>query len=310
MELSNTRGQSTAPSNRLVQAMRRHPLLFYFLLAFAFTWVWVIPTTAIYHQSMNGPWVIIGPTLAGFIMAGITEGRAGIVSLLRRCVLWRVNFKWYLVALLLIPAIFLVSVIAVPGVIAAFQVPNISWLLTYGATFAIAAGAAFSVEEVGWRGFALPRLQGRYGPLLGTLILGVLWGLWHLPLKVFLSGIGSFGVGFLGVGDFLWWFGSIVAFAIIITWAFNHSRGSVLLAILFHATTNTTFGVFPNAFFPSLSSMSSMSIAPEIGSIIAAVLIVVATRGRLGYQRDRRSMAVPALGTDREHEQGEAGTSV
>jgi membrane protease YdiL (CAAX protease family) len=224
-------------------------------------------------------------------MAGITEGRKGIVRLLRRCIMWRVGLAWYLVVLLFIPAVFLVSIVAVPGVIAAFQVPSLSVGLTYLALFAIAAFAALGQEEVGWRGFALPRLQMRHGPLLGTLLLGSLWGLWHLPVRVFVSGIGSLGVGFLGVGDFLGWFGSTVAFAILITWAFNHSRGSVFLALLFHASSGATFGIFPVAFFPALSSQPYMSIAPEIGMIIAAVLIVVATRGRLGYDRYRRETA-------------------
>jgi hypothetical protein len=84
-------------------------------------------------------------------------------------------------------------------------------------------------------------------------------------------------------GDFVGWFAYNTAFAILITWAFNHSRGSVLLAILFHASSNATGGSVPVAFFPALFPVAVMPTAPEIGLVVAAVVVVLATRGRLGY---------------------------
>jgi len=284
MELLHTRGQATVPSNRLAQVLRRHPLVFFFLLAFGFTWVWEIPLVVIWHQVIPGPWFVLGPTLAGFAMAGITEGRAGLVRLLRRCVIWRVGLPWYLIVLLFVPAVWLVSILLMPGGIAAFRVPSSSFLVAYLALFAVAFFAALGEEEPGWRGFALPRLQQQRGPLLGTLILGSLWALWHLPLWLFIPGYLGAGTGFLGIGiPFLGWFGSIVAEAILITWVFNHSRGSILLAVLFHASSGTAAGVLP-MLFPSLAG-TLMFTAPEIGMIVVAVLVVVATRGHLGYQR-------------------------
>jgi uncharacterized protein len=315
MELSTTRGQSTAPSNRLVLTMRRHPLVSYFLLAFGFTWGWQLPEFALAHQQLGGPWLllgILGPTLAGFVMAGITEGRAGMVHLLRRVVLWRVAMRWYLVVLLILPAIWFGSVFLSPGGIAAFRVPSPSLLVAWLSGFAFAFFAATFVEELGWRGFALPRLQGRYGPLLGTLLLGSLWALWHLPVWAFfpsLTGAGTSFLSFTFASTYLGFVGYSVAFAVLITWVFNHSRSSILLAVLFHASANATGGSFL-VLFPSLFPHPVIPAAFEIGVIVVAVLIVVATRGRLGYDRYQRETVLPAPVTDREQEQGEVHASV
>lgn len=312
MELSNTRGQSTALSNRLVLTMRRHPLLFYFLLAFGFTWGWEIPVYALAHQQLLFPWVVLSPTLAGFVMAGITEGRAGMVRLLRRVVLWRVAMRWYLVVLLILPAVWFGSLFLSPGGIAAFRVPGSSLLLTYLSIFVLAFFAALLVEEFGWRGFALPRLQRQQGPLLGTLLLGSLWALWHLPIWAFFPGSMGAGTSFLSFTfaiTYLGFVGYIMAEAVLITWIFNHSRGSLLLASLFHASGGSTSGSFL-ALFPSLFPHPGTPAAVEIGVIVAAVLVVVATRGRLGYDRSQRETVLPAPVTHREQEQGEVHASV
>ena len=276
--------------------LRTHPVWGFFLLAFAFTWGWQIPLFALTHQAPLGPWLLLGPALVGVVMTGITEGRAGVVRLLRRVVLWRVAVRWYLVALLLLPAIWLGSVALSPGGLAAFRVPGFSFGLTYLSAFVLAFGGALLVEEIGWRGFALPRLQPLHGPLVGTLILGVLWALWHLPSWAFFPSSVGAGTRFLSLPfalSFLGFVGYTVAFAILITRIFNHARGSILLALLFHASANATGGSFL-ALFPSLFPHPVIPAAFEIGVIVVAVLVVVATRGRLGYDRYRRDTAVLA----------------
>jgi membrane protease YdiL (CAAX protease family) len=108
--------------------------------------------------------------------------------LLRRYVQWRVQLRWYLVILLVIPASELLGALVLPGVAASYQSPTLSMALSYPAAFAatFVLGGPLG-EEPGWRGFALPRLQPLHGPLLGSVILGVLWALWHFPL--FWSGV-------------------------------------------------------------------------------------------------------------------------
>ena len=142
-------------------------------------------------------------------------------------------------------------------------------------------------EEPGWRGFALPRLQQRYGPLLGTIILGLLWGGWHLPLFLTSWALSTNG---LEVCEFIL---SALSIAIVITWVFNHTRGSLLIAILLHAnvdavgSTIALVGLFP------LQLMQKSGYLPELIAFgTVALLLIVVTRGRLGYQRVD---AVPTL---------------
>jgi membrane protease YdiL (CAAX protease family) len=137
-----------------------------------------------YSLYLNTAGLVLGPTLAAFIMTGATEGTEGVRRLLRRIVLWRVGLGWYLFVLVGIPAILLASAVVMPGAVASFKtsaVPKEVFLyVVAGPIFLFAGGPVF--EEIGWRGFALPRLQRLHGPLVGTLILGTLWALWHLPL--------------------------------------------------------------------------------------------------------------------------------
>ena len=177
--------------------LARHPLVFYFLSAFGGTWFvtvtlalsangvgllpFGIPEASVFF--VGAAWVFLGPTLAAFIMTGTTEGRAGIRRLLRRYVLWRVGLRWYLFVLFGPPTIILLATIVLPGALASFQTlapldPLI--LLVSFPLVLILGGPLF--EEGGWRGFALPRLQRLHGPLIGSLILGILWACWHLPL--------------------------------------------------------------------------------------------------------------------------------
>ena len=127
-----------------------------------------------------------GPTLSALLLTAILEGKADVGRLLRGYVRWRVGLRWYLLVLLGIPALVLLSALTVPGVVATFRAPTPHFLLTFLLFYLVLL--AFSgplSEEGGWRGFALPRLQQCYGPLAGTLILGLLWSLWHLPLGLF-----------------------------------------------------------------------------------------------------------------------------
>jgi membrane protease YdiL (CAAX protease family) len=240
-------------------------------------------------------------------MTAVTQGRAGILQLLRHYVLWRVGISWYLLVLLGVPALLLIAVLPLPGALSFWPTYLMLYLL-----FLVAEGPLG--EEPGWRGFALPRLEQRSGPLVGTLLLGVLWGLWHLPL-FFIPGTDqygmSFGTGFVGhlIGSvpFVIW---TIALAVIFTWVFNNTRGSLLLAMLLHASINTAPGVLLPALFPSLPLTKLFVLSWLLVWVVVALLVIAATRGRLSYQRYLRETALPAPGTDREQEKGEVRTSV
>ena len=170
--VANTVQPQGTPRNGL---LTRHPLLLYFILAYAGSWLLALP----YVRFADGagllpfrwpvPFVVsaavipfAGPFLAAFIVTGLTEGRAGIRRLVGRIVLWRVGLRWYLFALVGIPLITVLGAIVLPGVLGSFRAPAPSWVLTYSISFVIAffIGGPLG-EEPGWRGFALPRLQQR-----------------------------------------------------------------------------------------------------------------------------------------------------
>src|SRR5437868_15176495 len=125
---------------------------------------------------------LLGPILSGFIMTAVTEGRPGIARLFRRIVCWRVGIRWYVFALVGLPATMVLATFIRPGAAESFDISARPFFLDYLRAFismVLLGGPLF--EEPGWTGFAQPRLQRLRGPLTGGLILGSLWALWHLP---------------------------------------------------------------------------------------------------------------------------------
>ena len=282
--------QPAAPHRGIRALLARHPLVFFFGLAYAGTWLTELP----YVLSKDGSgllpyssplltWtmpltVYMGPFVAAFVMTGATEGREGVGRFLRRFVLWRVGFRWYLFAFLGIPVIGVLSVVFIPGVLGSFKglgaLAPLSLLGVF--VYVLFLGGALG-EEPGWRGFALPRLQSLHGPLVGTLILGPLWALWHLPL-------------FFTPWNELTAFNVVVfvlattCLAIMYTWVFNNTKGSVLMAILIHASFNASVTGILAPLFPA-PILSDYVLLPILGGFGAlAVVLVALTRGRLGYR--------------------------
>ena len=173
--------------------------------------------------------------------------------------------------------------------LAEFVAPNWSFVPRYLSEFAFTlflAGGPL-LEEGGWRGFALPRLQRLHGPLVGTVILGALWSLWHLPLFVGPLALTGPDTTFASVSiTFVLFTIGLIGLSVVMTWVLNNSGGSVLMAILLHAAFDQ--GPAFAAFFPSTTpyyipvSFQGMGIA--IVFSVAALIIIVFTRGRLGYQ--------------------------
>jgi uncharacterized protein len=274
---------------RLVQTMRRHPLCFYFLMAFAFSWAYEVivffPQGSLEDLLVAAPLAFVGPTLSTIIMTALTGGKPGMRRLLRRYVLGGVGFRWYLLTLLALPTLLLLGYLVMPGAIAAFgAIPAAAFLQSYSLSFLVnfTVGGPLG-EEPGWRGFALPRLQRGYGPLVGTLILGVLWGLWHLPLFLLVPGFDGAGTDFVGIlFPFLALVIEATASAVIFTWVFNHVRGSLLLMMVLHATLNTATSTLPTL-FPTFPSSFWLPLTPLL--VAVAALLIMVTRGRLSYQR-------------------------
>src|SRR5215207_11507533 len=288
-----TAAPQPAPVSPLRRLLIRHPLVSFFALAYALTWLawspWYLSEDGIgllpydgesISDYVNTAALVVGPTLSAFIMTSVTEGRDGVLRLLRRIVLWRVGLRWYLFVLLGIPAIILLSTVVVPGALTSFQAAAVpSTLVLYvvaGPVFLFAGGPFF--EEIGWRGFALPRLQRLYGPLVGSLILGALWGLWHLPLFLIPDWDTPHGSP-LDVALFVV---LALALTVVLTWVFNNTKGSVLLVILAHGSLNIS-AVAMYDLFPAPSVTEGITNV-VVGLGVAAVVVVILTRGHLGYR--------------------------
>lgn len=294
-------GQSAVRQNLATQLLRNHPLPGYFLIAFTLTWLWEILALMVFHFPsflVLIPGAFVGPTLSGFLMTALIEGKAGVFRLLARYILWRVPWQWYMVALLVMPALFLLSLIILPGALTAFQAPTATFGLNYlGIYLNIFFLGGPLGEEPGWRGFALPRLQEHSGSLIGTLILGVLHGLWHLPLYLFIPGYNGTGPGWLGIGiPFVLFVVSVMMLTVIFTWVFNNTRGSLLLMMLLHASVNTASQLL--RLFPSVAPTLQFDLIHLLILTVAALCIIVATGGRLSYKPDAKKVALPATASD------------
>jgi uncharacterized protein len=295
MSVDNASVQQPASPRRGLLA--RHPLISFFVMAYAFSWIvwspWVLSEDGVgllpYELSgwtkalLSAAAILLGPTLSGFIMTGITEGRAGIRRLLHRIVLWRVGLRWYLFALVGIPVVMALGTVILPrGLATLLALLGPGYVLTYLSTYVlvvILGGPLF--EEPGWRGFALPRLQPLHGPLVGTLILGLLWALWHLPeFLVPAWAESSGGSSFLAIIKFVV---IAIAFAIVTTWVFNNTKGSVLMAILVHASIDTF-----SLPIGGLGSPSAVGNSVLLSFGVLALVLVVLTRGQLGYRHYRQ----------------------
>ena len=293
-------GTSRPLRSRQEGLLARYPLTSFFVMAYAFAWIVELPVvlsetgTGLLPYTLPKPVVAIliiaatftGPTVAAFIMTGVTEGRAGIRRLLRRYVQWRVGIQWYLFVLLGIPVIVLLGGIVVPGALESFQPIILPLLLAYPLAFLMTflLGGPLG-EEPGWRGFALPRLQRRNGPLVGSIILGVLWAFWHFPL--FWSGVWTPPT----LANMVMFVVMITALTIIMTWVFNHANGSLLITMLMHASFNTFANRIEAPLFPA-PILNEYGLLPVlIGFTATALVLIVATRGRLGYEHYERYLA-------------------
>jgi len=281
----------TAPRGLL----RRYPLASYFAIAFLFSWIIEVPVAlsaqGILPFTIPMPAVAVavvaatfGPTVGAFVMTGVTEGKAGMVRLLRRYVQWRVGIPWYVFVLLGIPLIIVLGTIVIPGALASFQPILGPLLIAYPMAFLLTffLGGPLG-EEPGWRGFALPRLQERNGPLWGSVILGVLWALWHFPL--FWSGVWTPPT----IPNMIMFTVMITTLTIIMTWVFNHAKGSLLLMMLMHASFNTFANKMAAPLFPAPIFDEYGLLPVLIGFTATALVLIVVTRGRLGYGTSHRT---------------------
>jgi uncharacterized protein len=259
--------------------VKRNPLIWFFALSYVVSWpAWVLETKDITWAAFPG---YFGPAIAALAIIAITQGKYGLKKILTKIYLWRVPVRWYLIAIFLPIGSVLLAVV--------FQLLNggentIRWveftprlstlalgfigLSLYG--IFVAAG-----EEIGWRGYALPGMFKQYNPLVASILVGIFWGFWHLPLRwLYTSDSNLTDALFYGFG--------IDAAAIIYTWLYLNTRGSILIASLFHAVYDVTVIMAGNL----IGNLFSFRVHMIILIIIAALLAVSTQLWRDKYPQE------------------------
>jgi membrane protease YdiL (CAAX protease family) len=267
-------------------ALARHPVTFFFILAYGFSWLAELLLFGLLGLSagLTVPVVTFGPTVAALIMTANLEGRPGLARLWGRMRLWRVDRGWYAIALVVVPLFYLLGTVLLPGALGSFTPDSVIRVVITWVIVLVVGGVIGGPlgEEPGWRGFALPRLQAQRGPLGGTLLLGLLWAGWHFPQ--FLMPEWASQNGGLSAATILVFVGTVLSIAVILTWVFNHTGSSILVAILAHASINTSQAVL-NPLFPAVNT----DLNGLIGFGLLAIVILVATQGHLGYPAPERA---------------------
>jgi len=218
----------------------------FFIITFAFSWLLWLPQVLKFNGFPDLPDIVglpgmfapFGPFVAAFYLVWREKGSAGVRAFWKRG--WQINFKkiWLLLAVLIGPVIAFLTF----GILTVLQ-GSFSW--DYGISPAMVIPVFLLIyftnalpEEYGWRGYALEPLQRRTNPLYASLILGAIWALWHLPL-FFMEGTTQAAI------PMYQYFLQTIVLAILYTWLYNNTGGSVLIAVIFHAVANTSAAVVP-----------------------------------------------------------------
>ncbi|RBQ17699.1 CPBP family intramembrane metalloprotease domain-containing protein [Spongiactinospora rosea] len=277
--------------------IRRRPLLSFFVLANTMSWIawipyilsgtglgvwdWSFPAVLGTTQLLGMlPGAYLGPIVSAYLVTRIADGRPGVRRWTARLWKWRVSWRWYVGVLLGVPATLIVTAVAITD--GQIQFPPTQVLVLYLPLMLLQFVTTGVAEEPGWRDFALPRLQAKYGPIGATLILGPLWGIWHLPL--FFSEWGGWpDVEPMTVLKFV---ASCVTLSLVMTWVFNRTGESLPLAVILHIGINTFFSLAYEPMFPTIGSHAGSMDVQLLATTTVALILLIATRGRLGYRRE------------------------
>ena len=293
------------PATGLKGLIIRHPLVAFFVLAFGLSWSFLIADALGYYGlipfrlTLSGPGLVLalimsyGPTFAALIVTWVTAPATGIRALLARLLPKRAGLHWYVIALAG-PAVLAFAAGKLKELLGASLSPLpapllqvIPMMVVGSVIHAIANG-----EEIGWRGYALPRLQERHSALHASLILGAIWWAFHIPI-MFAPGSVAGSQSFDNALPFLV---EVMAISVVVTWIFNSTRGSLLPIILLHGAMNE----WPRLFAATGGSPAEAWIQAGLVVLLAAAVVLVYGPARLSrklaaelqVQRDTSTMGL------------------
>ena len=243
-----------------MSAVRRHPLITFFVLTFVISWGF-LPVEAVRFLPS-------GPLIAALIVAPLTLGWAGLRDLGSRMIRWRVRWYWYALAIGLPLAVHLLNVmlnvaLGAPAPSLAQFSPAYALLVVFAVRLVNPADGPLG-EEPGWRGFAQPRLQADRSPLLATLILAALVTVWHVPTFILEAGLQASFIlgGVLATMAVTFWY----------AWLFNRTGGSVLMTLIAHATEGS---IQVGVLWPAGAAARLILVYAAVWCVVAIALVVL-----------------------------------
>lgn len=273
--------------NGMKKAIEQKPFLFFLIFTFAISWITGFPTVFVPGRFEGLSYLSnFGPALGALIVVGIVEGPDGIKRLICSLFQWRVKFIWYLVvflgpALTMVTAVTLHYVFTGIGLAQSFT----EWMSAFPQHLLMIVSVFIFMmvgiwgEEVGWRGFALPKLQEKYHPLLASLILGAIWAIWHLPL-FFIEGSQQAEQGMT------FFFLATLGYSILYSWIYNGSGENLFMIWLLHSMNNATVS-YTMLFFKPLIAEPVFSLA-VLG--LFDVLVILLTKSTLLYRGESKGI--------------------
>ena len=244
----------------------------------------------------QGSLIIAAPSIAALIVAFLADGWQGILDILRRLGRWKANWRWY-VFVLFSPVVLCFLAIGVHvllgGTAPQFTLlrENQQMILMVFVFFLLPWQSSAFLEEIGFRGYALEKLQNKMGPMVGTLILGAFFGAWLLP-EFFQPDSFQYSMG--GLRFYPWFILTEIGWSILMTWAYNNTNKSSLIAgYLFHTAFNTwTLVLLTNAIpgEPTPAFDTTLFIIASVIVALAGVVVLVATKGKLGFKDELESV--------------------
>jgi membrane protease YdiL (CAAX protease family) len=271
------------------QFIRRHPITTFFVLAFVIDWA---VRYGVVLLNVDFPvFNLIGeyaPLIAACIVTGALYGRGSVKALLGRLKQWRLAPGWYLFVIFA-PAIVMLIALLLFQAIGGIPFHFVADLVMQ--PFTVVLGIVLSVgEEVGWRGFAQPHLQQRYGMVRAALILGVLWGIWHIP--------GDFNnwAAFTNIQEYtglVWFVLLTVASSLLMAWVYNRTQGKLPLMCIFHLTL-TIYTYFVSTSSPAFFNfMNLYTVLLAVGSV-ALIVITSSRQKRQSLDRESQPLELEA----------------